>query len=352
MATSFARLLLKWNKEQNTRQMPWKGEKNPYLIWLSEIILQQTRVEQGMPYFLRFREKYPTVRHLAEAPEDGVMKLWQGLGYYSRARNLHETAKTIEYQLKGKFPNRFDELKKLKGVGDYTAAAIASFAFNEPKAVIDGNVIRVLARIFGIEAAADTTEGKKQFANLAQQLIDKKEPGTYNQAIMDFGATICLPQNPKCGECPFNKICIAFLQGRIENLPTAKKKIKIKRRFFNYLLISTGDEILIEKRIGSDIWKNLYQLPLIETDKPLKRDFAKSISTFLRTAGFSITGYSDETIQMLTHQRIHFKFIEVKVKTFKSLKTKGFQPVKLKQLEQYAFPKTIHQYLQQKGLTS
>ncbi|HRG88435.1 MAG TPA: A/G-specific adenine glycosylase, partial [Chitinophagales bacterium] len=186
MKTPFTSLLITWNKQKNTRQMPWKGEKDPYLIWLSEIILQQTRVEQGLPYFLRFKQKYPTVKHLALAPEDDVMKLWQGLGYYSRARNLHETAKNIYHNLGGEFPDRFDELVKLKGVGAYTAAAIASFAFGEPKAVVDGNVIRVLARVFGISTAFDTTAGKKEFAAVAQQLIDTKQPAAYNQAIMDF----------------------------------------------------------------------------------------------------------------------------------------------------------------------
>ena len=230
--------MLKWNKEKNRRAMPWKGEKNPYYIWLSEIILQQTRVEQGLPYFLRFKEKYPTVKQLAEAKEDEVMKLWQGLGYYSRARNLHATAKNIQQNFKGKFPETFDELKKLKGIGDYTAAAISSFAFGEKKAVVDGNVIRVLSRVFGIETAFDTTEGEKQFAQLAQQLIDEKTPGIYNQSIMDFGAVICTPQNPKCSECPFNKICVARKESKIEELPYRSKKTKITNRYFNYLKYS------------------------------------------------------------------------------------------------------------------
>ena len=239
MNKSFAALLLKWHKDENRREMPWKGEKNPYYIWLSEIILQQTRVEQGLPYFLRFKQKYPTVKQLAKAKEDEVMKLWQGLGYYSRARNLHETAKNIQQNFKGIFPGTFDELKKLKGVGDYTAAAIASFAFGEKKAVVDGNVIRVLARVFGIETAFDTTKGKKKFAQLAQELIDENNPAVYNQAIMDFGGVVCSPKNPKCEDCPFHKICIAKNHALIEQLPYREKRTKIKNRYFNYLLIKS-----------------------------------------------------------------------------------------------------------------
>ena len=200
----FTKNLLKWFASHH-RPMPWKGEKNPYLIWLSEIILQQTRVEQGLPYFLKFKENYPTVTDLANAPEDEVMRLWQGLGYYSRARNLHFTAKYIAYDLNGEFPNTYTEILKLKGVGAYTAAAISSFAYDLPNAVVDGNVYRVLARYFGIETPIDTTEGKKKFTKLAYELLDKKRPADYNQAIMDLGATQCTPKNPNCKNCPLNK---------------------------------------------------------------------------------------------------------------------------------------------------
>ncbi len=350
MKNNFASLLLKWHKEENTREMPWKGEKNPYYIWLSEIILQQTRVEQGLPYFLRFKKKYPIIKHLANAKEDEVMKLWQGLGYYSRARNLHETAKNINQNFKGKFPNTFDELKKLKGVGDYTAAAIASFAFGENKAVVDGNVIRVLARVFGIETAFDTTEGKKRFAQLAQELIDKKKPATYNQAIMDFGGVVCSPKNPKCDECPFNKICVAKNHELIEQLPYREKRTKITNRYCNYLLIKSDKEILIQKRTGNDIWKNLYELPMIETTKPLKKGFAEAVAKYLSTKQFSIESHSKEIAQMLSHRKIHFRFIEVELKDFKSFSLQGAQKVKLKSLAKFAFPKTLHLYLEQKSL--
>ena len=350
MKNNFTTLLLKWHKEENTREMPWKGEKNPYYIWLSEIILQQTRVEQGLPYFLRFKQKYPTVKHLANAKEDEVMKLWQGLGYYSRARNLHETAKNIQQNFKGNFPNTFDGLKKLKGVGDYTAAAIASFAFGERKAVVDGNVIRVLARVFGIETAFDTVDGKKKFAKLAQESIDEKNPEVYNQAIMDFGGVVCVPKNPKCEDCPFNKICVAKNSELIEQLPYREKRTKITNRYFNYLYIKSDKELVIQKRTGNDIWKNLYELPMIETAKPLKKGIGETVAKYLGTKGFTIESASEEVVQLLSHRKINFRFIEVRLKDFKSFSMKNTQKVKLTALSKFAFPKTLHLYLEQKSL--
>ncbi len=350
MKKSFASLLLPWHENENTRSMPWKGEKNPYYIWLSEIILQQTRVEQGLPYFLRFKEKYPTVKHLASAKEDEVMRLWQGLGYYSRARNLHETAKNIQQNFKGKFPETFVELKKLKGVGDYTAAAISSFAFGEKKAVVDGNVIRVLARVFGIETGFDSAEGKKQFAVLAQQLIDEKSPAAYNQAIMDFGGVVCSPKNPKCGECPFNKICVAKDKDLIAVLPYREKRTKITERYFNYLIIKSKKEIFIQKRTDNDIWKNLYELPLIETPKPLKKNIKEVIGKFLGTKNFSIVSGVKEISQMLSHRKIHFRFIEIELKNFDSFELSNAKKVKLKSLGRLAFPKTIHLVLYENSL--
>ncbi|HWB64628.1 MAG TPA: A/G-specific adenine glycosylase [Chitinophagales bacterium] len=346
----FTAALLRWNRDSNTREMPWKGEKDPYLIWLSEIILQQTRVEQGLPYFLNFKKQYPTVKHLALAPGDDVMRLWQGLGYYSRARNLHETAKNIYHNYKGRFPEKAEELKKLKGIGDYTAAAIASFAFGEKKAVVDGNVIRVLARVFGIETPFDTTAGKKQFAALAQELIDDKEPAAYNQAIMDFGGTVCLPQNPQCSTCPLSLICVAYNNNIINALPVKDKKPTVRQRYFNYLLISNGREVVIRKRDGKDIWGGLYELPLIETEKPVKKDFRKLAGGFITGNNFEIKGYSKEFKQLLTHQKIHFRFIEIELQNLKAVNLPGSIIVKAGKLVQYAFPKTVHLYLSQKFL--
>jgi A/G-specific adenine glycosylase len=346
----FSKLLLSWNKAQNTRQMPWKGEKDPYLIWLSEIILQQTRVEQGLPYFLSFKEKYSTVKRLAEAPEDEVMRLWQGLGYYSRARNLHETAKHVHFNLNGIFPGNFDGLKQLKGVGDYTAAAIASFAFAEPVAVVDGNVIRLLSRVFGISEAFDTAPGKKKFAALACELIDKQQPGAYNQAIMDFGAVVCLPQNPLCAACPFNKDCFAFKNEQISVLPVRQNRVKIGERFFTYLVIKNKHQIVIQKRTGNDIWKNLYQFPMLETPKLLKKNFHEAISGKLGHNKFEIKSYSNSFTQQLTHLKIHAQFVEIEAKSFPSLVTEGAEIVKLADLHRFAFPKTMHLYLSQNSL--
>jgi A/G-specific adenine glycosylase len=344
----FAPLLLKWNDSENDRHMPWKGERNPYYIWLSEIILQQTRVEQGLPYFLNFKQKYPVVKDLAMAPEDEVMKLWQGLGYYSRARNLHETAKNIHTNHGGKFPENFEGLVKLKGVGEYTASAIASFAFGERKAVVDGNVIRVLSRVFGIDLAADTTKGKKKFASLAQQLIDANHPGLYNQAIMDFGAVVCMPVNPRCDACPFQRFCNAYQQNRIDTLPVKKKKIKVLNRYFNYLVIKNGNEIFINKRTGSDIWKNLYELPLLETSRPLKKNIKAEIAAFLGHKNFDISAYSEGFVQLLTHRKIHTQFIEIELNNLKTTAVNNAQKIKLAQLDKYAFPKTVHLFLKQK----
>ncbi len=346
----FAAELLVWNRNENHRDLPWKGEKNAYMIWLSEIIMQQTRVKQGLPYFLRFKKKYPTVDVLALAHEDDVLKLWQGLGYYSRARNLHHTAKFIHLHLNGIFPDNFSDLKKLKGVGDYTAAAIASFAFGEKKAVVDGNVIRVIARIFGVTTPFDSTKGKKEFAILAQQLIDEKEPAAYNQAIMDFGALVCSPQNPKCDQCPFNKVCVAYKRQLIDALPYRKKKTKVKDRWFNYLIIENGKQIWVNKRTGNDIWKNLYELPLIETHKQLKKNPTTVVRKFLGTNKFKIDGTPIELVQLLSHRKIHFRFIRVVLQEFNLVQLNCAHRVSINTLRNLAVPRTIHLVLRENGL--
>lgn len=349
-SSTFTSRLLHWHQHHNSRHMPWKGEKNPYYIWLSEIILQQTRVEQGLPYFLKFKKAYPTVRHLANAHEDEVLKLWQGLGYYSRARNLHFTAKHIHKNLKGNFPDSLEDLKKLKGVGDYTAAAIASFAFGKPHAVVDGNVIRVLSRVFGVETPFNTTAGKKEFAALAQKLMDEKNPAAYNQAIMDFGGMVCAPQNPKCSECPMSSFCFAKKHHLISELPYREKKTKIISRYFTYLLVKNRNEIVIVKRTGNDIWKNLYELPLIETTKPLNKNFEKVIAQHLTNTEFKIAEVSEPMVQMLSHRKIHFRFITVSVKSLKAFDWQNAERAKLTSLSKFAFPKTIHLVLHEKGL--
>ncbi|MGI8893510.1 MAG: A/G-specific adenine glycosylase [Bacteroidia bacterium] len=263
----FTFILIDWYN-QNKRDLPWRNTADPYKIWLSEIILQQTRVNQGMSYYLKFAETFPDIVSLANAPEDQILKLWQGLGYYSRARNLHFTAKKIRDEFNGIFPSDPKEIFSLKGIGEYTTAAISSFAFGLPLAVVDGNVVRLLSRFFNIEEPFDTRAGKEIFRVLALRYLDRKDPGTYNQAIMEFGARQCKPGIPDCNECPLQNDCQAFALGTIEKLPVKKKQVKVKVRNFNYL-ISNKDKNFIRQRIEKDIWQNLYEFPLIETTEKL-----------------------------------------------------------------------------------
>ncbi len=297
---------------QNKRDLPWRKTKNPYLIWLSEIILQQTRVDQGLDYYLKFSEAFPTVLALANAEEDDILKLWQGLGYYSRARNLHFSANYIVNELNGKFPNSYKDLLKLKGVGDYTASAIASICFNEPTAVVDGNVYRVLSRYFGIKTAINSTKGIKEFKQLAQKLITDEDPGRYNQAIMEFGAKQCKPQSPNCEQCLLNTSCVAREKKLVNDLPVKEKKIKIKQRYFNYLVLNTHDHTLIQQRKGKGIWQNLYEFPLIESEKELT--FKELIASPMLTSYFGeekISAHLFNTeviIHKLSHQHLFTKF--------------------------------------------
>ncbi|MCC6725406.1 MAG: A/G-specific adenine glycosylase [Saprospiraceae bacterium] len=364
----FVKNLLQWHLGHH-RPMPWKGERNPYLIWLSEIILQQTRVEQGLPYFERFKAAYPTVVDLANAPEDEVMKLWEGLGYYSRARNLHGTAKHISTALNGSFPSDYEGIRSLKGVGDYTAAAIASFAYDLPYVVVDGNVYRVLSRFFGIETPIDTTEGKKQFAKLAQQLLDlcvseefkiaegkqvNSTPSGFNQAIMDFGATHCTPASPKCASCPMQPHCEAQKQGNIGLLPIKSKKLERRNRFFNYLIINHLDKVFIKKREEKDIWQNLYDFPLIETESlQEERSFLsknKTVQTWLGESDWGIKSVSPPMRQELTHQRIVATFWEIEMEDNFLQKVANWTPIERKNLTTFAFPKVIDLYIRKKSL--
>lgn len=346
----FQQYILNWYTE-NPRPLPWKQTKNPYLIWLSEIILQQTRVEQGTPYYNKFAEQYPSVKDLADAPEDEVMKLWEGLGYYSRARNLHATAKHIAYDLGGEFPNMHAEILKLKGVGPYTAAAISSFAFDLPNAVVDGNVYRVLARFFGIDTPIDTTAGKKLFAKLAQACLHEKKAGAYNQAIMNFGALQCSPKNPDCTTCPLTDKCTALHDNTIALLPIKSKKLKKRDRHFHYLIINEGQEVLLNKRTQKDIWQQLYEFPLIELETSEKdKNTIKKSALWQKLFGENeviITKISKPYRQTLSHQKIiaHFWEIEAKVSAPQFLR------INRAAIRQYAFPKVIDWYLQDKSLT-
>ena len=308
---NFSNQLIYWYL-QNDRDLPWRKTKNPYFIWLSEIMLQQTRVNQGLSYYLTFTKEFPTVFDLANASESKVLKLWQGLGYYSRARNLHASAKIIANELNGVFPNNYNDIKKLKGVGDYTASAISSICFDEAQAVVDGNVYRVLARYFGISTAINSTKGIKEFKELAQTLIDRSQPGTYNQAIMDFGALHCKPQNPMCDTCSFNTSCVALKEKTIKELPVKEKKIKVKKRYFNFLVtISDANQTMFLERKGKGIWQGLYQFPLIEKDKTiLKEDLIianEFLELFPKETTISLFN-KKEIIHKLSHQHLHTQF--------------------------------------------
>jgi A/G-specific adenine glycosylase len=351
LKTRFTPLLLKWNTEKNSRQMPWKGEKDPYKIWLSEIILQQTRVEQGLNYYYNFLKTFPDIHSLARAADEKVFKLWEGLGYYSRCRNLIATARFISTELKGKFPDRYEAIKALKGIGPYTAAAISSFAFNLPHAVVDGNVYRVLARVFGISTATDTTKGKYFFTQLADELLNKKEPGIYNQAIMDFGAVICKPAAPLCTTCIFNKNCIAFLTDKVNVLPVKEKKNTIKKRWFYYLVLQYKNQTAIRKRVEKDIWQDLYEFPLIEPAGELSRKtIGQQIEKkkWLPPKGYELVSLSPLFRQQLSHQLIAGQFIKITLKK-KPTRKNDWYWVSVGELDKYAFPQFINQYLREKN---
>ena len=314
--SNFSNTLIMWYLN-NQRDLPWRKSSNPFYIWLSEIILQQTRVAQGTAYYEKFVDEFNDIFALAEADETHILKLWQGLGYYSRARNLHSTAKTISNNYNGQFPETYDELIKLKGIGDYTASAIVSIAFNKPHAVVDGNVYRVLSRIFGIKTAINEREGIKKFKSLAGELLDQNDPGTHNQALMEFGALVCLPKNPKCDTCIFNGPCYALQHKTIDQLPVKIKKLKVRKRYFNYLVVDhQGDSTLIRKREHKDIWQNLFEFPLHETNDDVFDElaFEKFIFDELSISGsFTLQKYNQKPIiHKLTHQTLYASFWIVK----------------------------------------
>lgn len=312
----FSKQILLWYAE-NKRNLPWRNTLNPYNIWLSEIILQQTRVAQGTPYYLKFVNFFPTVQDLAAASEEEVLKLWQGLGYYSRARNLHATAKIVSNEYNGVFPNTYKGLLKLKGVGDYTASAIASISFNLPEPVVDGNVYRVLARYFGVAIPINSTEGIKYFKDLARKVMSVDDIRDYNQGIMEFGAIQCAPKNPKCSICPLKDSCVSFKDNRTAELPVKLKKIKVKIRYFNYLvIINKKGETYLQKRIGKGIWQNLYEFPLIEADNDINEAIIshKLNDLFSKNIKADIAKHNTENVvHKLSHQHLHTTFWIVRV---------------------------------------
>lgn len=340
---------MRWNSSRNSRTMPWKGETDPYRIWLSEVILQQTRVEQGTAYYNRFVAAFPTIKHLASAPESRVFKLWEGLGYYSRCKNLLHTARHISENLGGRFPGNYNQLLSLKGVGPYTAAAIASFAFNERRAVVDGNVIRVIARYFGIASPATSAQGRKLFDEMAQSLIDKKRPGLYNQAIMDFGATVCRPRNPLCDVCVQKKGCEAFRHGVTSMLPVKKIASPKRTRWFHYYVIERGGSVFIRKRVEKDIWENLYEFFLLESDGPGDARMPAFLRKTLDSKAGSAARFSREYTQQLSHQKIIGRFVTCKLGAGGSPPA-GFIAVKRQALLNYPFPRLINAFLEEEQL--
>lgn len=343
----FAEQLRQWYRA-NRRDLPWRATKDPYRIWLSEIIMQQTQVAQGLAYYLRFVDHYPDVTLLAKAPADEVMKHWQGLGYYSRARNLHQTAKFIASEHRGKFPATYAAIRSLKGVGDYTAAAIGSIAFGLPHAVVDGNVYRVLSRVFGIDTPIDSTAGKKQFQELAQSLLPENNPGDHNQAVMEFGAMHCRPVNPDCGSCIFREKCAAYAAAKVADLPVKAKKTKVRNRYFNYIVCSYRDEMYLSKREHKDIWQGLYEFHLVETKKKMsaaallkQNELAKVVP--LQTA--VVKKVSKEYKHVLSHQNLYARFYALELK--KPLRSKQLVNVKLADIHRYAFPRLIEKYLKE-----
>lgn len=344
---NFDKKLRTWYLE-NKRDLPWRTTTHPYYIWLSEIILQQTRVAQGMPYYFKFVKAFPSVEDLANASEEEVLKLWQGLGYYSRARNLQAAAKHVVNELNGNFPDSYKELMKLKGVGDYTASAVASFCYGEPVAVVDGNVYRVLSRIFGIDTPINSTQGKKQFKELAQELLDEKDPATFNQGLMEFGALHCTPQKPLCETCPFSQECVAFNQSKISQLPVKLKKQKVKKRHFNYIVfLSEEGETILQQRKGKGIWEGLYEFPLVETlsevsaENLVKEEVFEDYSL---SASSDINLYNEEPIvHKLSHQHIYTKFWVV---------TGGLLPgnkVPVGEIEKFPVPVLIEKFIDSFG---
>lgn len=343
---SFSNNLARWY-ETNKRDLPWRKTSDPYIIWISEIILQQTRVDQGIGYFLRFVDRFPDVLSLAKASEQDVLKLWQGLGYYSRARNLKSAAEYIVDHHKGVFPVNHADILKLKGVGSYTAAAIASFAYKQCYPVIDGNVMRVIARLYGIEHSVHSGEGKRLIAETAQKLIDKKEPDIYNQAIMEFGALQCTPSSPNCENCIFSIECVAYNTGKVSEIPRRKSEIIRKNRYFNYVVIRDKNRIILKKRSGKDIWQNMFDFPLIESNDKLMTIGLKNIPGLVseKEVPYKTKRVSEWKTHLLSHQKIHARFHELHCDVDNFYLPVDWKIVQVDEIKDYPLPKLIETYI-------
>ena len=337
-------VLFSWFSEHK-RDLPWRNTIDPYLVWVSEIILQQTQVKQGLPYYERFVYAFPNVKSLAEAPEDKVLKMWQGLGYYSRARNMHFSAKYIVGEFKGVFPSTYSDIIKLKGVGEYTGAAIASFCFNEVVPVVDGNVYRFISRYFGIDKPIDELVTKKEIRSICEEIISKDQPDEFNQAIMEFGALQCKPKQVDCSVCPFQDSCWAFKNDRVSDLPFKAKKIKKRTRYFYYLLLENNEEVIIRKRTGKDIWEGLYEFPFFEESGSISEN---EVLSKIGVDDVVVKNISEYKKHLLSHQTIHAKFFHLSIdeKQFEVLKNENNGIVHpIGEIHQFAFPKLIENYL-------
>lgn len=345
----FSSKILDWY-EVNKRDLPWRHTTDPYLIWLSEIILQQTRIEQGLAYYQRFSEKYPTIKDLANASEDEVLKMWQGLGYYSRARNLLKTARTVVESGKDNLPTSYDELIKLKGIGSYTAAAISSFSTNEAQAVVDGNVFRLLSRYFGINTPIDSSQAKNEFKKLAEELMPRLKAGLFNQSMMDFGSLQCRPANPDCANCPLNFKCVAFAEKKVNVLPVKAKKVKVSDRHLFYFFIHDNRSFLLRKRTKKDIWEGLFEFPSIETPEKLneERFLVSEYWEPYRTRVKSINGCR-KYLHKLSHQNLHITFFRIQTENFSTVFPDS-ETVSFENLKDYGIPRILEKYLQDEGL--
>lgn len=341
----FSSKIIKWYS-QHKRELPWRNTKDPYKIWLSEIILQQTQVKQGLPYYQKFIKIFPNVSALANANEEQVLKLWQGLGYYSRARNLHFAAKQIHQS--GFFPKKYKEIIALKGVGEYTAAAIASFAFKLPYAVLDGNVFRLLSRFYGIDTPINTHTGKKEFSEIAQALLAKEEPDTHNQAIMEFGSQMCKPKQPNCNSCPLRDECVAFANKTIHLLPVKKGKVKVKTVFFEYFFFEMKGYTLVNKRVDDGIWQNMYEFPLITNEELKSTEEILNHNQFISWVNdidFSVESIS-EFKHILSHRKINARFWVIKCRN--TLPRSSFQKIKIEKIDKLAVSRLIEKFIQSK----
>ena len=337
------KLISEWYR-QHHRRLPWRETRNPYHIWVSEIILQQTRVKQGLSYYQNFIERFPTIRSLAEAEEDDILHLWQGLGYYSRARNMHAAAKEIMGKHNGEFPNEYDKIRMLKGIGDYTAAAIASFAFDLPYPAVDGNVMRVICRLKGIKEDIGKGKTQKMLRQIAKEMMPADNPALFNQSMMEFGAMQCTAQSPECGICPVQEYCFAFRNGLVNQLPLKIKKTKVRSRWFYYLVFEKNAHVWIKKRRENDIWKNLYDFPLIESDKALhENELAEQIhKQFDLEKNIRILYQSEEIKHQLSHQLLHIRFYIIP--NHSQTSPDKWERTKVAELHKYAFPEIINKH--------